>query len=78
MFATVLDSYDYNRALDKVVPSLKEEKNKKNGTWVFRPDSGDPVQAILAALRAGEKTFGTVTNNKGYKVIQGAGESLMC
>jgi len=73
VYATVMDSYDYQRALDKIVPSVKEEKNKKGGFWVFRPDSGDPVDAILLALKAGENTFGTTKNKKGYKVINGAG-----
>jgi len=73
VYATVLDSYDYQRALNKIVPSVKEEKEKKKGFWVFRPDSGDPVESILLALRAGEKTFGVTMNKKGYKVINGAG-----
>lgn len=73
-FATVLDSYDYTRALDKIVPSVKDEKLKKPGLWVFRPDSGDPVDSILSALKAGEKTFGTTTNKKGFKVLNGVGE----
>jgi len=74
VYATVLDSYDYQRALDKIVPSVKEEKEKKKaGYWVFRPDSGDPVESILLALRAGEKAFGVTVNKKGYKVINGAG-----
>jgi nicotinamide phosphoribosyltransferase len=39
----------------------------------LRPDSGDPVEVILQALRAGEKVAGTIVNSKGYKVIQGMG-----
>jgi len=72
IFATVMDSYDYDRALFKIVPSLAEQQKKKGGLWVFRPDSGDPVEAILAALKAGEQAFGTTKNKKGYKVIKGA------
>ncbi len=73
VFATVMDSYDYARALDKVVPSVKEEKNKKGGLWVLRPDSGDPVEAIMMALQAGERAFGATVNKKGYKVLNGVG-----
>jgi len=46
---------------------------------VLRPDSGDPVEAVLAALVAGEKAFGATLNEKGFKqlhnaaVIQGDG-----
>lgn len=71
VFATVMDSYDYSRALYKVVPSLKEEKNAKKGLWVLRPDSGDPVEAIMMALDAGEKAFGATLNKKGFKVLNG-------
>ncbi len=31
---------------------------------VLRPDSGDPVECILAALRAGEANFTTTKNKK--------------
>jgi len=71
IFATVMDSYDYARALYKIVPTVVEEKKKKGGLWVFRPDSGDPVEAIMMALEAGEKSFGAVKNKKGYKVLNG-------
>eukprot|EP01118_Nematostelium_gracile_P010368 TRINITY_DN3561_c0_g1_i1.p1 TRINITY_DN3561_c0_g1~~TRINITY_DN3561_c0_g1_i1.p1 ORF type:complete len:508 (-),score=143.22 TRINITY_DN3561_c0_g1_i1:21-1544(-) len=72
LYSTVMDSYDYQRALEKVVPSVKTEKLAKGGVWVFRPDSGDPVEAVMMGLQAGENAFGTVTNSKGYKVIKGA------
>jgi nicotinic acid phosphoribosyltransferase len=71
VYATVMDSYDYDRALYKVVPSLKEEKNAQKGLWVLRPDSGDPVEAIMKALDAGEKAFGATVNKKGFKVLNG-------
>jgi len=71
-FATVLDSYDYDRALTKVIPSLAEKHRKSGGVWVFRPDSGDPIECVLSALKAGEETFGSVTNKKGYKMIRNA------
>jgi len=52
-----MDSYDYSNALDKVLPSLAELKKKKGGVWVLRPDSGDPVEAIMMALHAADKPF---------------------
>lgn len=36
---------------------------------VLRPDSGDPVEAVLEALKAAEKVFGVDVNAKGYKVM---------
>jgi len=74
IFSIVMDSYDYTNALDNVVPSVAEEKKKKGGLLVYRPDSGNPVEVVLQALRAAEKTFGAVVNSKGYKVLNGAGE----
>ena len=40
VFSTVMDSYDYQRALDEVVPSVAAEMNEQGGFWVLRPDSG--------------------------------------
>lgn len=74
VFATVMDSYDYERALQKLVPSLASvHKANNTGFWVLRPDSGDPVEAILMALRALDQVFGSTVNKKGFKVIRGAG-----
>lgn len=38
---------------------------------VLRPDSGDPVEAVMAALQAAERVFGVDLNSKGYKVPRG-------
>jgi len=71
VFACVMDSYDYSNALNKVLPSLAESHTKKGGLMVLRPDSGDPVECILEALKSGEKTFGADVNKKGFKVVKG-------
>lgn len=68
-FACVMDSYDYQGALDKVLPAVAAEKVKKGGFMVLRPDSGDAVEAVLAGLRAADKCFGSETNAKGYKCV---------
>lgn len=72
-FATVMDSYDYQRALDVVVPSVAAEQVEAGGFWVLRPDSGDPTDAVIAGLRAAEAAFGVDINSKGYKVPRGVG-----
>lgn len=46
----------------------QEQKLAKGGFMVFRPDSGDPIDAVLKGLRAAEKTFGATVNSKGFKV----------
>eukprot|EP01091_Cochliopodium_minus_P009972 TRINITY_DN2579_c1_g1_i1.p1 TRINITY_DN2579_c1_g1~~TRINITY_DN2579_c1_g1_i1.p1 ORF type:complete len:510 (-),score=137.55 TRINITY_DN2579_c1_g1_i1:86-1615(-) len=73
VYACVLDSYDYKNCLEHVVPSLKELKVEKKGFMVYRPDSGDPIEAVLMGLAAGEKTFGFTKNKKGFKVLNGVG-----
>lgn len=71
VFAIVMDSYDYDNALTKVLPAVADAHKAKGGMMVLRPDSGDPVQCILSAMEAGEKNFPTKLNKKGYKVIEG-------
>eukprot|EP00854_Cymbomonas_tetramitiformis_P005473 gene5473-6634_t len=73
LFACVMDSYDYSAALRDVLPAIREKKVGKGGFMVLRPDSGDPVEAVLEGLRAADKVFGSEVNSKGYKVINGAG-----
>lgn len=46
-YAIVMDSYDYTAALEQVLPSVKSEKVGKGGYMVLRPDSGDPVEAVM-------------------------------
>ncbi len=88
VFSVVMDSYDYNRALTEIVPSLKAEYLAKRqttgrGFMVFRPDSGDPVEAVLAGIRAADAAFGSTVNKAGYRVprdvavMQGDGISVV-
>jgi len=71
VFSCVMDTYDYTNALDKVIPSVYAKKLAKGGFMVLRPDSGDPIEVVLQGLRAAEKTAGSSTNTKGFKVIKG-------
>jgi nicotinamide phosphoribosyltransferase len=71
IFSCVMDSYDYNNALYTILPTVADQLKKKGGVMVLRPDSGDPVEAILEALKAGEAAFGADVNSKGYKVLRG-------
>lgn len=73
LFAVVMDSYDYAAALSEVLPSVASKKVEKGGYMILRPDSGDPVEAVLMALAAGDKVFGSTVNARGFKVIQGCG-----
>ena len=51
IFACVMDSYDYVEALESILPSIASAKTAKGGFMVLRPDSGDPVEVVLQALR---------------------------
>jgi nicotinamide phosphoribosyltransferase len=73
IFASVMDSFDYQRALNIVVPSVAAKQVEKGGFWVLRPDSGVPEDAVVAGLRAAEAAFGADENRTGYKVPRGVG-----
>jgi nicotinamide phosphoribosyltransferase len=49
-FSVVMDSYDYMEALESILPAIASVKTKKGGLMVLRPDSGEPVTAVLQAL----------------------------
>lgn len=70
-YACVMDSYDYADALERLLPAVRKEKLGKGGFLILRPDSGDPIETVLMALRAGDKVFGSRLNAKGYKVLEG-------
>lgn len=72
ILSVVADSYDYENFVNDVVPQIVDEAREKGIVFVLRPDSGDPVEAVLTGLRGLANAFGYTTNSKGYKVIQGA------
>ena len=48
----VMDSYNYDNALEKLLPKLIEAINADTkGAFVIRPDSGDPVRQVTFALQ---------------------------
>lgn len=69
----VIDSYDYVRALQELLPLIAQQKLNKGGFLVVRPDSGDPLETVLLALQALERVFGCEENAKGYRVLRGCG-----
>lgn len=71
--SVVADSYNYLNFLKNVVPQIVELCRSKNIFLVVRPDSGEPIQAVLDGLFYLEKAFGSTINSLGFKVINGAG-----
>ena len=58
-FLWCIDRYDYERAIFDILPTLVDFKVEKGGFIVLRPDSGDPVEAVMLGLEAAEKAFGS-------------------
>lgn len=70
IFACVSDSYDIFNACENMWgDALKDKVIKSGATVVVRPDSGDPATTVTRCLKILDNKFGSVINNKGYKVI---------
>jgi len=68
--AVVSDSYDLDAALTDIWGgSLREKVLARQGTLVVRPDSGDPVETPVRAVRTLWRAFGGSINAKGYRVL---------
>ena len=79
--ASVIDSFDaYRTAREIIGGELKEAIKNSGGTFVARPDSGDPTTVPIEIIEILMEQFGFTTNDKGYRtlpdyirVIQGDG-----
>lgn len=68
--SVVSDSYDIRHACRALWgSSLKDRVTQRAGTVVVRPDSGDPVSVVLDCLRILGDAYGSITNEKGYRVL---------
>lgn len=70
ILSVVSDSYDIFRACSEIVgEKLKKEILERDGVFVVRPDSGDPVATVLKILEILGDKLGYKTNQKGFKEI---------
>jgi len=69
--SAVSDSYDIYEACKMWGTVLKKDVEESGATLVVRPDSGVPHVVVLNCLQILEKYFGSITNDKGYKVLNG-------
>lgn len=69
LFSTVIDSENWVRFIREIAPKFKERLIESGATWVFRPDSGDPVTTPLQVIRELDKVFGHTVNSLGFKVL---------
>jgi nicotinamide phosphoribosyltransferase len=68
--ACVSDSYDLWNALENIwCEELRELVETSGSTLVIRPDSGDPPEVNVRALKILERKVGCHLNTKGYKVL---------
>lgn len=68
-FSAVLDSYDYWRVIEEILPKLKKEILEHNGCMLMRGDSGDCVEVVTKTVFRLWDIFGGTVNSKGYKVL---------
>lgn len=81
IFSYVADSFDYYGMLECVLPSLKDEILSRDGKFVVRGDSGNPVDVICGdkfgltdievkgTIEHLWDIFGGTINEQGYKVL---------
>lgn len=70
MLAVVSDSWDIYNAVEHIWgEALRKEVIDSGATVVIRPDSGDPVEVVSKVTNLLAQKFGTVTNTKGFKVL---------
>jgi nicotinamide phosphoribosyltransferase len=70
LVAVVSDSYDLDAAITRIWGgALREKVLGRKGTLVVRPDSGDPVETPVRAVKTLWQAFGGTINTKGYRVL---------
>jgi nicotinamide phosphoribosyltransferase len=68
--ACVSDSYDLWNAIETIwCEELRDLIEASGSTLVIRPDSGDPSEVNVRALKILERKVGCRINTKGYKVL---------
>lgn len=70
ILSVVSDTYNVFEAAEKWDSGLIKKIRAKNGTLVFRPDSGTMEDVLPKVLAILEKNFGYEMNSKGYKVLK--------
>jgi len=70
ILAVVSDSYDFYNACENIWGGeLRQEVIDSGAVVVIRPDSGEPVEVVLKGLQILEEKFGSVRNDKGYRLL---------
>ena len=71
LLAVVSDSYSLDHAVKKIWgEQLRQQVIDSGAIVVIRPDSGDPTTMVLNTIKALDASFGSVVNDKGYRVLK--------
>lgn len=70
ILSVVVDSYDYKNCVGNIIgKQFKDAILARDGTFVVRPDSGNPEEVTLDIMENLGKNFGFTVNGKGYRVL---------
>lgn len=69
IFACPIDSYDTWDFIDRVIGECIDDIKNCGGTFVARPDSGDPLTVPVRVIERLAEKYGYTINSKGYKVL---------
>ena len=70
ILSVVGDSYDIFTFAEEIIGTkFRDEILARDGVFVLRPDSGDPVKTVLHLLTILAGCFGQTVNSKGYSVL---------
>ena len=69
ILSVVIDSYNYQNFIEVCGTKYKDAILSRDGKFVFRPDSGDPVETSLDVFNRLADKFGYTVNAKGYKEL---------
>lgn len=70
ILSVVSDSYHIYRAVSEIIgEQFRDQILRRDGVFVVRPDSGNPVATTWNVLVALDDKFGSTVNDKGYRVL---------
>lgn len=70
LVASVSDTYDLMRMINVYYgKELRDKIISRNGVFVARPDSGDPIPTVLDVFNGLGAAFGTIKNGKDYRLL---------
>lgn len=69
ILSCVIDSYNWEKFVRYCGTTLKDDILARDGVFVFRPDSGNPLFVVQKLLVLLAQHFGSTWNDKGYQVL---------